>query len=212
MKSLSEYKQGVTMADANQLIYQNSNIYRIHADNLRWTLLGSYAAILAATFSFSKAELSDINSIDPTVSFILFFVSFAYLWVLAVQNWFYNLFAKFVDECEYRLWKGRKLRPLQEFAKEMGASISPFHPAFFFAEVIVGVVAYYFLFLSIKNSYIPTVSEFLNGLPSSILATLAILLFLIYFASLNFVFANWDKIVYKKIIVPFSNLYRPTST
>jgi hypothetical protein len=199
------------MADANQLIYQNSNIYRIHADNLRWTLLGSYAAILAATFSLSKSDLSDINSINPTISFILFFVSFAYLWVLAVQNWFYNLFARFVDECEYRLWKRRNLRPLQEFAKEMGASISPFHPAFFFAELIVGVVAYYFLFLSIKNSYIPTVSEFLNGLPSSTLAMLVILLFLIYFGALNLIFVNWNRIVYRKIIVPLSNLYKPTS-
>lgn len=198
------------MADSNQLIYQNSNIYRIHSDNLRWTLLGSFVAILAATYTISKSEISDIISINPSVSFILFVVSFCYLWILAIQNWFYNLFAKFVDECEYRLWIGSRLRPLQEFANEMGNTISPFHPAFFFAELIVSTIGYCFLFLSIKNAYIPNVSEFLNGLPPNILIFLAIELFLIYFGALNVIFMNWDKTVYKKLIVPLSNLYNPT--
>jgi hypothetical protein len=35
-------------AKANELIYQKCNEYRLHADNLRWTLLAGYGVFFGA--------------------------------------------------------------------------------------------------------------------------------------------------------------------
>jgi sulfur transfer protein SufE len=64
------------------------------------------------------------------------------LGILAVQNWFYNLFARFVDDCEDRMVKGLCLISLHSFAQEKGQEINPFHPAFFLAALIVATIAY----------------------------------------------------------------------
>jgi hypothetical protein len=197
------------MSDPNQLIYENSNTYRIHADNLRWTLLGGYAAIFAAVFSISDTGTSSFDIANSTISFALFVISFLYLWILAIQNWFYNLFARFVDECEDRLVRGENLRTLQSFAKDVGSTVNPFHPAFFLAQLIVASAAFYFMFLVIKHSYIPTISELLNSLSSAFVNILTVVLFIVYFGILNFIFKRWDKLVYKRVIKPFSNLYNP---
>ena len=161
-------------------------------------------------FSFSNLEIKDLFSLPPFVSFTLFLVSFAFLWILAVQNWFYNLFANFVDECELRLFSNQKLRPLQSFAREKGPLITPFHPAFFFAELIVSFVAYWFLVVAIKNTHIPIISQYISGLAIEYQNWMIFVGFLLYFGILNMIFMNWDKTVYKSVIVPISNLYRLT--
>jgi hypothetical protein len=194
---------------ADKLIYQNSNTYRLHADNLRWTLLGGYAAFLTAIIGLSQSSGTSINISDPIISFLAFLVSFTYLWILAVQNWFYNLFARWVDDCEYHLVDGTPLQTLQVFAKVMGPSISPFHPAFFMAELLVGSVAYFFLSYTIRYATIPWLTPILQNLPPWLAITLWVAGFLLYFAVLNIFFLNWQQLVYEPIISHLSNIYKP---
>jgi hypothetical protein len=196
-------------SEADKLIYQNSNTYRLHTDNLRWTLLGGYAAILAAIVSFAPSGTDTLDINKPIISLIAFILSFAYFWILAVQNWFYNLYAKWVDDCEYRLIAGRHLQSLQSIAKTEGETISPFHPAFFLAELIVGTIAYSFLALTIRNSTVPNLTPILQAMP----AWLAFFLWLggmaLYFYVLNDIFRKWNRLVYKPIILRLSNIYKP---
>jgi glucose uptake protein GlcU len=186
-------------SESDKLIYQNSNTYRLHADNLRWSLLGGYAVFLAAIVSFAQPTANTIDISQPIISLLAFLLSFAYFWILAVQNWFYNLFAKWVDDCEYRLVAGIHLQSLHSLAKAEGNTVNPFHPAFFLAELLVGTIAYFFLALTIKNSTIPT----------WLISFLWVLGMILYFALLNVMFLKWDKLVYKPIIMRLSNIYKP---
>lgn len=185
------------MADSNELIYKNSNKYRLHADNLRWSLLGGYIAFAAAVFSFSKNNNTD----SVFLTTLACFVSFAYLWVLAVQNWFYNLFARLVD--------GRTLQSLQSFAQQKGKEISPYHPAFFFAELIVGSITYYFLCLTTDKIYIPWITDLIYKIHPTMPLVLKGIGFVFFFLSLHMVFRKWNSLVYEPIIKKLSNLYKP---
>lgn len=191
------------MADANELIYQNANTYRLHADNLRWTLLGGYAAFLAAVVSLTGDQLA-ASLRDSRIAFLGFLVSFAYLGVLAVQNWFYNLFAQWVGECEARLVGAQALRPLNAFAQDRGKFVNPYHPAFFLAQFVVGSVAYYFLAASLRQ-VVPALASLSNG--QAVVAWLEGLA--VYFAILNLVFLNWNRLMYEGVVVRLSNLYKP---
>ncbi len=195
-------------SDTQKTIYKKSHEYRLHTDNVRWTLLGGYAVFLAAAFGLTPKDKGLIHLNDATFAFLLFVASFAYLWILAVQNWFYNLFARFADECESRLISGLKMRSLQDFAVAKGSTITPFHPAFFFAELIVTSFAYYFLYLSLTNLYLPGVSEFIHCLPTAPVKWFPWAGLVLYFWILNYLFKHWDSIVFKRFIEPFSNLYK----
>jgi hypothetical protein len=46
--------------EADRIIYEKSNAYRLHADNLRWTLLAGYAAFFVAVLS----NVSNISGRD----------------------------------------------------------------------------------------------------------------------------------------------------
>lgn len=195
--------------EIDALIYKNANTYRLHADNLRWTLLGGYAAFIAGVFSIINIKETGLESLDIKISILLFVISFGYLFILAIQNWFYNLFAQWVDDCEHRLIEEKRLRSLQQFAKIRGPEITPYHPAFYVAELIVGSIAFLFLYLFLANLEVPTISEFINNLDKPLIFLLIGICFLIYFGVLHYIFKHWDRMVHKPIIVKLSNLYKP---
>lgn len=171
------------MEISDRLIYKKSNNYRLHADILRWALLGGYAAFFGATIKIAENK--------PAIGILLFIISLAYILVLAVQNWFYNLFALFVKECEYRIANNLRLRPLEEFAQEVGPSVNPFHPAFFFALFAVVLSSVAFLSYAFGFGFII----------SSVLVIIMYVLFSNWFK-------NWNKWVYLPLIEKYSNLYR----
>jgi len=177
------------MKESDKLIYEKSNAYRLHTDKLRWTLLAGYAAFFAVvTRIFS--ENGDCDSDIKLYYLVSFAISTLYFLVLAVQNWFYNLFAQFVTECEFRIVNEKNLRSLEEFAKERGEVITPFHSSFFFSLLIVALLSSWFL------------SEFINA---GTLTTLVI--FVVYFSGFYFAFKKWNSVVYRNLIEPFSNLF-----
>jgi hypothetical protein len=195
-------------SEADKLIYVNSNTYRLHADNLRWSLLGGYAAFLATLVGLSQNAVGAVTLANPYITLLAFLLSFAYLWILAVQNWFYNLFARWVDDCEQRLVGNRRLCTLRDFAMGAGAAVSPFHPAFFLAEISVGTVAYFFFTVSLYNADVP-IFEPLWNLPRWRQVALWIVCMVLYFVLLNVIFAHWQSWVYARLIRPLSNLYQP---
>lgn len=205
------------MKEANRLIYEKSNVYRLHADNLRWTLLGGYAAFFTAAATLLTSGNSQSPTEFITLNITLFITSNAYLLILAVQNWFYNLFAKFVKECEERLSKGVDLRPLEDFAVEEGAHVTPIHPAFFFAELIIALTSFYFLystFASPLQAYIAakliTLSPNFQFVPTLLFITCVIVILVFYLIVLNYyLFYRWNETIYKNLIKRFSNLWQP---
>ena len=180
------------MEDSDKLIYEKSNAYRLHADKLRWTLLAGYAAFFAVVTKILK-ENTGVDGESELYFLAFFIISTLYLLVLAVQNWFYNLFARFVTECEFRLVSGEKLRTLEDFAQANGESITPFHPSFFFALLIVAVLSSWFLSEYFKAGFIATT-----------------VIFVVYLSVFYFAFKNWNSIIYTNLIKPFSNLWNNT--
>lgn len=170
------------MTDADKLLYEKSNTYRLHSDKTRWMLLGGYAAFFGVTIEMAKT---------PAYGIFFFFVAIIYLMVLGVQNWFYNLFALYVTECEHRIVNDKRLRPLEEFAQANGSRVNPFHPAFFFAMMVVVASAVTFLTVSMN-------------LGTGISAVLAVGIY----GAVLLCFKHWDVVIYRPLIRRFSNLFR----
>lgn len=198
------------MKDNFQAIYTNANAYRLHADNLRWTLLGGFTALIAGLYSISLGRTESEVEISAFVYFVGFVISLAYLWILAVQNWFYNLFARFVDDCESRMVSNVPLQTLQSFARKQGAYITPFHPSFFMALLIVGTVSYVCLLLFLESVHVPYLTIVLNRLAGSWPVFFKIVGYFGYLSLLHLAFKNWNEWVYKPFIVKLSNMYQPT--
>jgi len=205
------------MKEVDRLLYEKSNTYRLHADNLRWTLLGGYAAFFAAATTLLSPQNTANHFETVAINILLFIVSYGYLLVLAVQNWFYNLFAKFVKECEQRLCDGKPLRPLEEFAVHQGPYVNPFHPAFFFAELVVAITSFYFLYSAFVlplrafiDSLIHTIPPTSQIIPTLIFIGIPVVILTSYLIFTNyFLLKRWNSTVYKWLIVPFSNLWQP---
>ncbi len=83
MKKKVNKLQNNEVPEKYKLLYEKANTYRLHADNLRWTLLGGYGVFYAAV----AAQLKDATQAIPTlpiviISFSLFIVSIFYLRLL----------------------------------------------------------------------------------------------------------------------------------
>jgi hypothetical protein len=194
----------MALDEADRMIYEKSNAYRLHSDNLRWTLLGGYAAFFVAVLS----NVSGISARDPdkaTLAGFLFFVSTCYLFILAVQNWFYNLFSRFVTECEDRISRHERVRTLENFAQNEAQNITPFHPAFFFALGVVALGSSFFLVQALRAAFYPEWQAQPKWMTFLIAPTVSIVYALIGF----FVFRRWDTLVYRRFIKGFSNLFIP---
>lgn len=135
------------------------------------------------------------------VATTLLLIGLCYMLVLAVENWFYNLFAKHVQSIETAIRAGIQPLTSNEFAKQFGASISPFHPSFFFALVIVlaGNTALAYFAFSPLTDWMQ--SYYLSPLRATLLSFVGMA---ILFFSL---FRKWNKTMYPLVIVPLQNLF-----
>ncbi len=73
-------------------IYKHAILYRIHQDNLRWKLF-----IAALAYSFAL-KLSNNLTIAAVVSLNL--IGIFYSLIITIENYYYVLFKKYVDNCE----------------------------------------------------------------------------------------------------------------
>lgn len=189
-------------------IYTNINTYRLHEDNLRWTLWIGYLTFSGTVIYFLTTNKAMTNFEIAYLCVAAFIISICYFFILAVQNWFYNAFAQFCDECERKLIDGHNISTIKMFMEKNGPYITPLHPAFSFALIIVLFTSSWFLIMAFQNLF-PVLWEIISEkIWKSILIEININLLLIYggFLSLKY----WDKVLYKPIIKKLSNYYHTT--
>jgi len=185
--------------ETDRLIYQNINLYRLHADNLRFSLFTGYiAAIAASIYYFSNQRFS------LAYCGLVYAVSLLFMMVIAIQNWFYVLFARFMRDCEQKLADGEPLSTLNEFAESNGSSIKPSHPTFDMIMYIFSILEGYLLYLLVLNGFNWSSALWGNDL-------FKVLLFLLATgASLALIiicYRKWDKLIYRRVIKKTSSLF-----
>ncbi|HNX00569.1 MAG TPA: hypothetical protein PLE74_10980 [Candidatus Cloacimonadota bacterium] len=184
--------------EVDKLIYQNINTYRLQGDNLRFQLFLGYLASMAAMIYY----LSTINthneiSIQSSIFGIaVYIISLLYILILAVENWFYILFARFMSECEERLRNGIRLRTLHQYSLAQGNNINPIHPSFNFALVIYCILESYLLFVI----FLIFSKKYLIGVSSFIIVLSFVGILAIHFLLLTLLFYHWEPLIYKKLI------------
>jgi len=119
------------MVISDEALFRNANSYRLHQDILRWTLLAGYAAFLLGILSIESAKVQELSRI------VLVAIGICYMLILTIENFFYNLFAEYVKDCESKSDLNEKLRTLKEFSESEVERIGPFHHSFVFALLIV---------------------------------------------------------------------------
>ena len=118
------------MDELKTKLFENGNTYRIHQDTLRWTLLAGYAAFLVGILSLDKKP-------DGLIAAGLVTIGICYMFILAVENFFYNLFAEYVKDCEKNIAENKTPRTVRDFTDTECKNIGPFHHSFFFALIVV---------------------------------------------------------------------------
>jgi hypothetical protein len=189
----------------NIKLYENANKYRLHQDTIRWTLLAGYAAFFAATATLLMSEpVQACVRWRIALSLVLFAIGAAYLIVLAVENWFYNLFSGYVRDCEENITLKQSLRTMAAYSKDAAPHISPFHPSFYFAELIL---------LAGNGFYLYAALDALSERPIYFicLSNEAVFAFtwLFYATFCHYCLRNWNQRVYKPFIEKLQNIYRP---
>ncbi len=192
-------------------IYRNINRYRLHEDNLRWSILGSYAAFMAALFSVNNGETGRFVISNTLLSLSLLLVTTGYFWILAIQNWFYNLFKYFVDECEFRIINNLRLRTLQEYAAENGKMITPYHPAFIIPLFLLGWLSMIIGLNTLRT--IPVINYQVIKLTSTSygfevgIIVLIVLSLLIHIFIFHQIIKNWNSFIYNRWIKKLTKIY-----
>lgn len=182
------------MVESDKLLYEKANTYRLHADNLRWTLLGGYGAFFAAVMLQLKDTGLQPNPQTALLFLILFSISLFYLFILAVQSWYYNLFGAYVEDCEERLVSGQKLESLATFTESARATITPLHFGFSFALYIVAFTSLGFLIPVFQYVFFSLQIDIAQNLFR--ILGFAILGFLLYIAIFRLIFRNWNKLAF----------------
>ena len=99
------------MSISDEELFKSANSYRLHQDVLRWTLLAGYAAFLVGILSIEDAKL-----LSPART-VLVVIGVCYMFILGVENFFYNLFAEYVKDCEATRDTHEQLRTMREFSR-----------------------------------------------------------------------------------------------
>jgi hypothetical protein len=193
-----------TMTDVDKLLYEKANTYRLHADNLRWTLLGGYGAFFAAIMF----QLKDDGSVEPNIQIVVLFlalfgVSIFYLFMLAVQSWYYNLFSAYVEDCEKKMINGQRLISLSEFTGTTKKYITPLHPAFSFAIYVIALTSLGFLLPLVR--YLLFYFKIDAQQNIAWLIGLAILWLAVYIGVFNLLFRRWQGFTYPIIAFLFTD-------
>jgi hypothetical protein len=185
--------------DKNGLVYQKANTYRLHADNLRWTLFAGYLAVFGTVYKFCGFE----------IYLALWFFSLLYLFIMSVQHWFYNLFSQYTADCEERILHDKPLMSLKTFAKHCGAFIKLDHPAYTFALVIVSICAS--IFCSRSLFFSKSLIEFFRSNKcfgsdnySRNIYIISMIVHILFVVSLS---RCWRKFIYNIIIKGWANLW-----
>jgi len=176
--------------EKNRALYTNANTYRLHQDNLRWTLAGVYGAFLAGSIKVLSG-FTDDNSLR-IFALIFLLIDTAYLLILGVENWYYNLFSQYVKKCEELINKNKTLTTLKAFAtKKVRDEITPIHASYVFVITIVTLGNCYYIYALFSKC---------------IFFSLVIMCIYIYLIRKLFRKKHW-KCIYNNIIIPYQNIW-----
>lgn len=191
------------MSDTDRILCENANRYRIHQDTLRWSLAAGYAGSLAATLVALPTMEQNSTGLPVLISTGLFVFGHVYLVVLGVENWFYNLFAKYVAECEQKLADGGKLEPLSKFTEKNREAISPLHPSFSFVLLLAVFGNCVFLVKAMR----PVLLLLCPCMLPLAALRVSLLVAALYSAICALSVRRWNAMVYKPLIEPMQSLY-----
>ncbi len=194
--------------DVDIEIYKNINKYRLHADRVRFTLfLGYLTAFAAILYYLSSKAITSLSSDIIVFCIVIYVVSILYLIILAIQNWYYVLFAKFKNECEERLLNKTKLRSLSKYAEDNGSRINPNHPAFILVFLIYCLINSYIAFVLLTFIMDSLGYYFIIAVKLIIIA----LMVATHLVLLNIMMRNWNW-VFKHVIKKTSALFNKPET
>jgi hypothetical protein len=199
------------VTDRTRLLYDKAHKYRIHQDSLRWSLAAGYAGSFAAGLAVLIKMRADNNDhwLVVIVSMLLFAFGFVYFFVLAVENWYYNLFAKYANECDRMLGQDDNIPTLSEFTacKRNREKISPRHPSFQFVLLLAALGSSIYLGQAVYDLVnLVWRAPFLYAAPL-ISCLLAALWLVLCWQSTTRV--TWNRCVYPCFIERLQNLYDP---
>jgi hypothetical protein len=190
---------------SGMVILENAHKYRLHQDLLRWSLLAGYAAFFAASLGVLTSDiLGKAPSAQSFVALFCFLIGTCYFLCLAIENWYYNLFAKHVKDTEERLSRNERPRTIAEFGSAVNGQVSPFHHSFFFALVVVLAGNTAFLYIALGRF-----KSFLDQIPHSHEAAGVVCFLCLVWVFIR-LFMHWHRLVYRTLIEPWQNLFDPT--
>lgn len=124
------------MTELKQVMYEKAQALRLHQDNLRWTILAGYFAFMGGVLALLEKG-NFCSEQQSVVAWFAFVANNLVLLIFAVENWYYNLFTKFVHYCENCIIHNLPLKSLKQFQKETSSIVSVFHYSYVFVYFIV---------------------------------------------------------------------------
>ena len=197
------------MALPGSTILENAHKYRMHQDVLRWTLLGGYAAFLGTTLALlSSSSMRENWDLQRAASLVLFGIGTCYLFVLAVENWFYNVFAKHASHCEEAMRLDETPMTIAEFFRTSASTVTPFHSSFFFSLLVLALGNCAYLYIGVRNFFDhPLKAKDVDWYLTGAMLTFTVIYFLFFYL----LFKAWDRIVYKRLIIRLQNFFSPAT-
>jgi len=168
------------MPDTNQLMYDKAHTLRLHQDNLRWTIIGGYFALMGGVLALLEKG-NFCSEQHCVVGWFAFVANNLVLLIFAVENWYYNLFTKFVHHCEDSLLHNLQPKTLEQFRDENAACVSVFHYSYAFIYFIVILTNTFFAY------------QYLQWKPLGLLAYITVCFLLLLF---------WRHTIYKCFLCP----------
>jgi hypothetical protein len=191
------------MNEKDRTLYTNANTYRLHQDNVRWTLAGGYAAFLGASVTILSGRAITDNIFFYLLAAAFFLIGTAYLFILGVENWYYNYFADYVIDCETRIDNSLGLRTLSSFGDERATEITPDHPSFILSLSIVALGNSYYI-VAILSKAISDTTWYWKLIEIGVY----LIITWIYFCLFRKLFRKWNQLVYPWI-KKYQHLWRP---
>ena len=100
----------------NELLFDNAQRYRLHQDNLRWSLSGGYAAFFfGSILLLTNPNVRGDNFLVSHLELWLLIAGTIYFIALGVENWWYNVFTHYARACDDKLSQGQDLPTIGQF-------------------------------------------------------------------------------------------------
>ena len=116
------------MDSKNICLFENANAHRVHADMIRWMLMAAFFTLFEVVKSLKTENL-----------LIYWLISLLFLCAIMVQQWYYNVYALYVKNCEDHIIKKIDLLTLHQFEERFGWIVKLTHSSFLIMLIIAAL-------------------------------------------------------------------------